>query len=270
LTLPSEDGGRSEDAALLTEAVREAGALGLTYFRQGLTGRIKADNSPVSEADLAVNELLHDRLRAARPAYGWLSEETADDPARLEAERVWIVDPIDGTRTFLAGEPRWTVAVALVENGRAVLGAVFAPAQSEFYFARDGGGASVNGVPIRISAQDGIEGSRVITAPRMLKSDKWAEPWPTVQPIWVQSMTYRLAMIASGQADATLALSAQSEWDLAAAILLVEEAGGRATDAAGRPLRFNQANPRINGLVAAGPGLHELLVARTRPVALDN
>ena len=270
MSITSGDGGLAEDEALLARrCAKPARSAFLISGRVSPAASRRTTARSAKPTSPSMNCCMTGCAPRARTMAG-SRRRRADDPARLDAERVWIVDPIDGTRTFLAGEPRWTVAVALVENGRAVLGAVFAPAQSEFYFARGGGGASVNGVPIQISAQDVIEGSRVITAPRMLKSDRWPEPWPAVQPIWVQSMTYRLAMIASGQADATLALSAQSEWDLAAAILLVEEAGGRATDAAGRPLRFNQANPRINGLVAAGPGLHELLVARTRPVALDN
>ncbi len=256
-----------DDEVLLESAVREAGALALGFFGSGLAATHKADNTPVSEADLAVDRMLRDRLTAARPGYGWLSEETADHPERLATRRVWIVDPIDGTRAFLANSPDWVVSVALVEDGRPVLGALLNPPKSEFYAARLGAGAFLNGRAIEVSAPTRIEGARMIAAENLLNRKIWREPWPPTTPIWVNAIAYRLALIAAGEADATLALSAKSEWDLAAAALLVQEAGGRVTDAKGVDLRFNQPKPRINGVVAAAPELHALLIARTGPVA---
>jgi myo-inositol-1(or 4)-monophosphatase len=264
------DRGLDEDEKLLTEAVREAGAVALGFFHQGLVGRAKADNTPVSDADLAANEVLHQRLRLARPGYGWLSEETEDGPSRLDAERVWIVDPVDGTRAFLERRSDWAVAVALVENGQPVLGAVFGPVDNELFIARSGAGAFLNGRRIAVDDRDRIEGARIITGADLIRPKPGRQPWPPVRRIWVNAITYRLARIAAGDAHATLALTGKSEWDLAAATLLVQEAGGRVTDAQGGALRFNQPNPRINGLVAAGPRLHALLVARTRPEALKS
>lgn len=260
----------AEDEALLIEAVRAAGDLAMSFFGREVSATQKADNSPVSEADLAVDRMLHDRLLRDRPSYGWLSEESADQPERLKAARVWIVDPIDGTRAFLANTLDWTISAALVEDEKPVLGAVFNPAKSEFFLARRSRGASLNGERIAVSARDAIEGSRLFTNKRFLKRDIWNEPWPPVDTFWVNSIAYRLALIAAGQADATVALSGTSEWDLAAAALLVQEAGGRITDAKGADLRFNQPMQRISGLVAAGPDLHALLVARTRPVAAND
>jgi myo-inositol-1(or 4)-monophosphatase len=257
----------ADDEALLHGAVRAAGALALSFFGSGIVGRQKADNTPVSDADLEVNRMLHASLKGPRPDYGWLSEESIDDPSRLDAARVWIVDPIDGTRAFLAGTPEWTIAVALAEHGKPVLAAVFNPATAEMFTARRGHGAFLNGKPISVTAHEGIEGARMIATKGFFKHKIWTAPWPDTQTIWVNSIAYRLALIAAGRADATLSLTGKSEWDIAAAALLVEEAAGQVTDATGAPLTYNQPTPRMNGLVAAAPKLHELLVARTKPVA---
>jgi myo-inositol-1(or 4)-monophosphatase len=260
----------AEDEALLAGAVRAAGELALSFFGRGLVGARKADNTPVSEADLAVDRFLHERLAMARPSYGWLSEESADRPERLEARRVWIVDPIDGTRAFLAGLPDWTISAALVEDGQPLLAAILNPNMSEFFGARRGYGAALNGDPIVVPARDRLEGSRIFANKGLLRRKIWSQPWPATESVWANSIAYRLALIAAGRADAALSITRKAEWDLAAAALLVQEAGGKVTDARGAALRFNQPRPRINGLVAAAPALHELLIARTRPVAADD
>ena len=257
----------AEDEALLTGAVRVSGALALSFFRNGVIGRNKADNTPVSDADLAVDEMLRERLIGERPGYGWLSEESVDNPSRLDASRVWIVDPIDGTRAFLAGTPEWTIAAALVENCQPVLAAVFNPATGEMFTARRGNGAYLNGVPIAVTTPGEIAGCRMIATKGFFKHKVWTAPWPHTENTWFNSIAYRLALIAAGRADATLSLTGKSEWDIAAAALVVEEAGGRITDATGAALTFNKPSPRMNGLVAAAPKLHHLLVARTKPVA---
>jgi myo-inositol-1(or 4)-monophosphatase len=259
--------GLADDEALLTGSVRAAGALALSFFRNGTVGRSKADNTPVSDADLAVDEMLRERLMGERPDYGWLSEESVDNPARLDAARVWIVDPIDGTRAFLAGTPEWTIAAALVEHGEPVLAAVFNPATDEMFTARRGGGACLNGVSIAVTRPEEIAGCRMIATKGFFKHKVWTAPWPHTESTWINSIAYRLALIAAGRADATLSLTGKSEWDIAAAALLVEEAGGRITDATGAALTYNKPSPRMNGLVAAAPKLHGLLVARTKPVA---
>ncbi|WP_088342764.1 MULTISPECIES: 3'(2'),5'-bisphosphate nucleotidase CysQ [Rhodomicrobium] len=255
------------DEALLFGAVRAAGTLALSFFGRGLVGTHKADNSPVSEADYAVDKMLRERLTGERPNYGWLSEETVDNARRLDADQVWIVDPIDGTRAFLAGTPEWTIAAALVDYGQPVLAAVYNPATAEMFTARRGGGAFLNGMPISVTPRDDIAECRMIATKGFFKHKIWTEPWPNTQNIWFNSVAYRLALIAAGRADATLSLTGKSEWDLAAPALLVQEARGKVTDATGAAITFNQPNTRINGLVAAAPALHDLLVARTRPVA---
>jgi myo-inositol-1(or 4)-monophosphatase len=257
-----------EDYELLKQAVREAGELALTYFRKTITVRRKLDGSEVSEADLAVDVALKIALHLPRPNYGWLSEETEDDPQRLKSDSVWMVDPIDGTNAFLRQVPEWTVSAALVENGRPVLGAVFNPATNEFFHAMRGRGAFLNDVPMAASSKNTLDGAFLIASGGLFKKKIWKEPWPEVHTKWVNSVAYRLALVASGKADATISLSNKSEWDLAAAALMVEEAGGIVTDHHGAAHAYNRASPRLQSLVAAGKALHPLLIERTDPVAL--
>jgi len=252
---------RADDRALLIEAVREGGALALGYFRTDIRKWMKGGDSIVTEADIAVNELLHARLAATRPGYGWLSEETEDAPQRLSRSRVWVVDPIDGTRAFARGKPHFVLSVALVENGRPVLGALFNPATGEFFEAAAGEGARLNGDPIRVSERDSIEGCRMAAHGAMFAHPGWAEPWPAMEFVERNSVAYRLALVACGQADAALALTFKNDWDLAAADLIIHEAGGRLTTHEGRELVYNREIPRHRSLLAAGPRLHGRLGA---------
>lgn len=253
----------AQDFDLLKDAVREAGALALSYFGRDVPSTQKPDGTRVSDADLAVDAMLRDGLTGARRDYGWLSEETADHPSRLDARRVWIVDPIDGTHAFLAGTPEWTIAAALVQDGEPVLAAVFNPATAEMFTAQRGQGAFLNGKPIRVSDSTHIDNTVMIASGGLFKKKIWPEPWPRMRLIWVNSVAYRLARIAQGRADATVSLTPKSEWDLAAPELLVQEAGGRVTGTDGSAFAYNQTVPRFKGLVAAGPALHDLLIART-------
>jgi myo-inositol-1(or 4)-monophosphatase len=264
LTAPS----REEDYALLKKAAREAGELALTYFRKSITVKRKIDGSEVSEADLALDVALKLALHVPRPNYGWLSEETEDDSERLKSSRVWTVDPIDGTNAFLRHVPEWTVSAALVEDGVPVLGAVFNPATNEFFHAMRGNGAFLNDKPIAASTKSALDGALLIASGGLFKKKIWKEPWPEVNSQWVNSVAYRLALVACGRADATISLSSKSEWDLAAAALLVEEAGGIVTDHHGAAHRYNRPSPRFPSLVASGKELHPLLIERTERIDL--
>jgi myo-inositol-1(or 4)-monophosphatase len=256
-----------QDFELLQSTVREAGALALGYFGREVAVKQKADGTRVSEADLAADDLLRTRLTRDRPTYGWLSEETADDPRRLDCRYVWIVDPIDGTHAFLDGKPEWTIAAALVDNGAPVLSAVFNPATAEMFTAMRGSGAHLNGKTIRVADRPEIEGATMIASSGLFKKKIWPEPWPPMQIRWVHSAAYRLALIAEGRINATVSATGKSEWDLAAPALLVHEAGGIVTEIDGSALVFNRPIPRHNGLVAAGPELHRLLIERTKAIA---
>ena len=249
---------------LLSESVREAGDLALQYFQRDPKVREKSDGSPVSEADLAVDRLLRDRLIGADTSKGWISEESESRPSAFED--CWIVDPIDGTRAFIDGKPEWTISVALVRSGEPQFSAVYNPASGEFYCASKGKGAQLNGKPIAPTDRAQIAGSRIATSRKLLKSSRWPEPWPDMEIRWINSIAYRLCLVASGDVDAVLSLSAKSDWDLAAADLIVREAGGCLTNHHGARLTYGRSdgNDGVHkSVVAAGPRLHKLLIERT-------
>jgi myo-inositol-1(or 4)-monophosphatase len=265
---PSPTPSLEEDYALLKKAAREAGELALSYFRKPVSVQRKADGTEVSEADLTVDVALKFALCAPRPDYGWLSEESEDNPKRLKCSRVWMVDPIDGTNAFLRHVPEWTISAGLVEDGRPVLGVVFNPATGEFFHAMQGKGAFLNDKPIAASEKRTLDGALLIASGGLFKKKIWKEPWPEVKTKWVNSVAYRLALVACGRADATISLSNKSEWDLAAASIIVEEAGGIVTDHHGRVHRYNRPSPRLPSLVASGKELHPPLIERTDRIDL--
>ena len=258
----------ADDQALLVSAVREAGAIALQHFRTEVRAWQKEGGTPVSDADIAVNQHLHRRLGDARPHYGWLSEETEDDPARLTRRRVWVVDPIDGTKAYLAGTPHFCHAVALVEDGKPILAALFNPAVDEFYEAAVGLGAKLNGCPIRVSERSELEGCRIAAFEPMFRHPAWREPWPPMDVVPRDSAAYRFALVASGAVDAALGLNSKNDWDLAAADLIVREAGGRVTSHDGHALTYNTERATHRSFSAAGPAMHDALFARVGQVKL--
>ena len=251
----------------LASAVQEAGALALTFFRKEFKRWTKGEgDSPVTEADIAANELLHARLSG--PGYGWLSEESENDPARLNAPRVWVVDPIDGTRGYIAGREDWSVSVALVEDGRPVLAALFAPATSEMFLATAGGGATRNGAPMQVSAGNSLVDARA--AGPMRRLDALAKRVPSIQKMpRVHSLALRIARVATGELDATLVGPSSHDWDLAAADLLVHEAGGIVTALDGQPLIYNRPDPVHSVLAATGRERHAMLIELMRADASE-
>jgi myo-inositol-1(or 4)-monophosphatase len=254
------------DLALLAQAATEAGRLARGYWGRALAVEEKEDGQgPVSEADLAVDALLRDRLTAARPAYGWLSEESADDPVRHMAARTFIVDPIDGTRSFLARERVWAHALAVVEAGRVVAGVVHLPMLKRTYAARLGGGATMNDAPIRAGRRASLTGAEVLTNAASLDPALWPGGVPPVTRAFRPSLAYRLCLVAEGRYDAMLTLRPAWEWDVAAGALIATEAGATVTDRLGRAPAFNARHPATDGLVVAAPVLHAGLLARLVP-----
>jgi myo-inositol-1(or 4)-monophosphatase len=244
-----------EDIELLSTVAREAGALAMKYFRCAPRTWAKGESSVVSEADLEVDRLLFKSLLAARPDYGWLSEETTEDVAQLGRKRVFVVDPIDGTRGFLAGEPEWTVSLAVVEDGRPVAAALFAPALETMFLATAGGGATRDGVPIRVSARSEIDGACLAGSRRLVRRVTERSPVSLAYHGFVPSLAYRIALVATGEVDIAVAWGGAYDWDLAAADLIVHESGGRLIDLEGGHLLYGTANRRHPPLVASTPGL---------------
>ncbi len=252
----------SAERERLARTMEDAGAVALKYFRGILKSWTKGGgDSPVSEADIAVNDLLRERLPL--PGDGWLSEESENEPARLHARRVWIVDPIDGTRAYIAGREDWSVSVALVESGRPVLASIFAPATGEMFMAAAGEGATRNGGVIAASGAHGWAGARLAGPKRLMDRIAASHPQLVAVPR-IHSLALRIARVATGEIDAAVAGGSGSDWDLAAADLLVHEAGGLLTDLAGRPLVYNRAVPVHPELVATGAARHSSLVDMVR------
>ena len=258
---------KARDAALLTDTVRAAGALAQSLFRTELKNWIKGASSPVSEADIAVNDLLETRLRSATPDYGWLSEESVDDEARLGKSLVWIVDPIDGTRAYLAGREDWCVSVALVADATPVLAAVFAPASDEFFFAMRGQGARRNDKPVFATAGSDLDFSRMAGPKPLVQRLSPSSDEITLHPR-IGSLALRLCRVAEGSLDAAFAGGQSRDWDLAAANLIVQEADGRMTTLSGDAIEYNRREVTHGVLVAAGHDRHARIVEhfRNRPL----
>jgi myo-inositol-1(or 4)-monophosphatase len=247
------------------DAAVRAGEIAMRDFRLGQpsTARVhvKEGGSPVSDADLAIDRYLSERLCAGFPDAGWISEETVDDPARLSWASVVIVDPIDGTRAFLAGDPRWTVSIALVHDGRPIAGVVHAPALGETYTAALGHGARRNGAPIRASARKELDGALVGGPLEMIAALAKAAEVELFAVPRIPSLALRLVRVASGAPDVGIGSPGAHDWDVAAADAVLREAGARLVDVAGRPLRYNEPTTRRGALVAMGAGLAAAVAA---------
>jgi myo-inositol-1(or 4)-monophosphatase len=253
----------AHDLALLTDAALKAGEIALRFWKQQPKSWDKGGgHGPVTEADLAVNEMLAGILSAARPDYGWLSEETEDGLARQDRERLFIIDPIDGTRAFLAGEETFAHSLAVAEGGRVTAAVVYLPALDRLYTACDHGPALCDGEPIRASTRAGIEGASLLATRSSLLPELWPGGVPDLKRSFRASLAYRLCLVAEGRFDGMLTLRDTWEWDIAAGCLICERAGAAVTDATGGGIVFNAAHPQAAGVVAAAPGLHGALLAR--------
>src|SRR5262245_47255988 len=243
--------------------MRQAGALARktaqSAFRHWTKGE---DRSPVSEADIAVNDFLPQQLIALAPDAGWPSEVTEGAPGAPNP-LVWIVDPIDGTRAFISGRADWSISAALVEDGRPLVAALCAPVSEEIFLAARGAGATLNGAPIKTNSGDGLRGARIAGPKRYLDRFSTLAEGTLAQPK-VHSLALRLARVAQGSLDAAFASRGSHDWDLAAADLLVHEAGGALTDFTGRPLKYNGSQDVHGALIAAGQSRHDALIGLVR------
>jgi myo-inositol-1(or 4)-monophosphatase len=260
--------GLGADLELLKAAALEAGQLALTFFRRNPSAWAKEGGSPVTEADMAVDVFLRTRLIAERPHYGWLSEETADDPIRRERGTIFVVDPIDGTRGFIQGDDRWCVSVAVVRERRPVVGVLYAPARDEFYSAALGEGAWAGGKRLSIPSGGELAGARIAGPRGWLKSPALGRTNADLQP-HVPSLAYRFASVATHRFDAAFASPRSQDWDLAACDLLLHEAGGLLTDLEGAPPVYNREIPRHGVLAAGNSELQPKLLTALRTVARE-
>ncbi|MBL4836551.1 MAG: 3'(2'),5'-bisphosphate nucleotidase CysQ, partial [Kordiimonadaceae bacterium] len=227
----------------------------------------KSPNNPVSEADIAVDTFLRTTLMQNRTGYGWLSEETEDQPERLRCGRLWIVDPIDGTRAFLAVGDDWGISVALVQDGKPIIAAFYAPVKDAFYFAERGRGVTKNGKNITVSDQSVLTNARMMGDPTAFKTHEyWPLPWPdTMVAEHANSIALRICQIADGQFDCCVTLRPKNDWDVAAADLIIGEAGGVLTTGEGKKLVFNREHPLHDHIVATCPELLAPVMDRVEP-----
>ncbi|MCJ7872596.1 3'(2'),5'-bisphosphate nucleotidase CysQ [Marinovum sp. 2_MG-2023] len=244
------------DLALLLRAARAAGEVALTFT--GPEARVwdKPGLGPVTEADFAVNDVLHDILRSARPGYGWLSEETPDDKSRLNCDDVFIIDPIDGTRSFIEGSGTWAHSIAIAHHGKVTAAVIHLPARDRIFAAEQGGGATLNGSPIHTGQRSALTGAHMMAPKPNFEPRHWKVAPPEVRRAFRPSLAYRMALIAQGRFDAMLTLRATWHWDIAAGTLIAEEAGAKATAADGSELVFNTDTPQSPGVLTANPTLH--------------
>lgn len=256
------------DLDLLLRAVHGAGEIALRFTGPQAKVWDKADGAgPVTEADYAVNDYLLMMLRGARPDYGWLSEETEDDAARLDAETVFIVDPIDGTRSFVEGSRTWAHSVAVVHRGEAIAGAIFLPQRDLLYSAALGSGAWLGDERLTVSQNTDLRRAEILATKPNLHAQFWHGEVPHFERAHRPSLAYRMALVGEGRFDGMITFRPTWEWDIAAGALIATEAGARVTDRSGAPLRLNSADPRTHGIISAGPALHEALMASHIPTA---
>lgn len=251
------------DLELLVDAAEAAGQIALKHFKANPeTWEKEGGQGPVTEADLEIDRMLKAELTAARPSYGWLSEETEDTTNRLEKEHVFIVDPIDGTRAFIAGHENFSHSLAVTHNGRVVAGAVHMPVKNLTYAAALGGGATLNGEPLSNSNFKTVEGARVLAAGSQFKPELWNGNPPPVERHFRSSLAYRLCLVAEGRFDGMVTFRPAWEWDVAAGDLIGREAGARVGTKHGADTVYNNPDPRLPGMISAAPDVFVGLMAR--------
>jgi myo-inositol-1(or 4)-monophosphatase len=248
-------------------AAREAGAIVRSLYGTDFAVTEKGDRaeSPLTEADTRSNETIERIVRGAFPDDGWLSEETKDTSERLAKRRVWIVDPLDGTREFVKHIPELAVAIALVEDGLPILGITFNPIRDELFAAARGEEATLNGEPMCVSPTSSLERATLLASRSEDARGEWDRFKDRFKVELTGSVAYKLALVASGRGDATFTLTPKHEWDVCSSVCLIEVAGGRVTDLAGAPIRFNLAQPKLGGMVASNGALHSALLELVAP-----
>jgi myo-inositol-1(or 4)-monophosphatase len=246
---------RDRELEVAVEAARAGGAVVKKYFKGDYEVHEKAPDNPLTVADTEADEAIKAVVLGAFPDDGWLSEETADSSERLSLSRVWIVDPLDGTKEFVQHIPEFCVCVALTVDGVVEAGVSYNPVEEKLFAAARGRGTTLNGNPVSCSGVTDLSQAVVLASRSELGRGEWHDYTGLMQVKPTGSVAYKFALIAAGEADATFSLTPKNEWDICAGTLLVEEAGGTVTDRHGRPLTFNNERTLLPGLISAGPGL---------------
>jgi myo-inositol-1(or 4)-monophosphatase len=254
----------TRELTVATAAARAAGAIVRRWYDGDYTVREKSHDSPVTEADVEANHCIREAIREAFPDDGWLSEETRDSAERLPKQRVWIVDPLDGTKEFIKRIPEFCVCIGLVEHGTPVLGVEYNPVREELFAGARDQGVTLNGAAAHPSATSDLRRARLLASRSETERGEWEEFRSDFGIELTGSVAYKLALIAAGRGDATFSLTPKNEWDICAGAALITAAGGRITDRYGQPLRFNQPDTRLPGLIASNAALFGPIVELLR------
>lgn len=255
-TSPSAD--LQRELALARDAALSAGEILERHFRdRGFEIDHKGKDNPVTTADFDADAEIKRLLSAPFPEYGWLSEETADNPDRLSCRRVWIVDPLDGTKEFIKGIPEFVIAIALAEEGQPILGVTYNPIKQEMFWCTRGSGCYMDSRPVRVTPTPTLEYATVLASRSETSRGEWKSYEGKLRVNPIGSVAYKLALVAAGRADATFTRTPKSEWDIASGAALIVEAGGRITDIDGSEMRFNKPSVKLKGFVASNALLHE-------------
>lgn len=254
------------ELTIAKEAAHKAGEVLLSFFQSEYEVKSKGVDNPLTEADEASDKILKELLYDVTPEYGWLSEETADTDERLERERVWIVDPLDGTKEFIQGVPQFTVSIGLVENGAAKLGVIYNPVTKEMFSGIVGTGAWLNDEPMQTSSKADTNGASILASRSEMKRGEFSLFEDEFKIEAIGSIAYKLALVAAGKADTSFSLGPKHEWDVCAGVALVHAAGGNATARDGSPLVFNQKVTLTNGITASNAHIHQSIIDKCLPI----
>jgi myo-inositol-1(or 4)-monophosphatase len=248
------------------EAALAAGEILEHYFRdRAFEIDQKGKDNPVTTADFEADHELKHRLSSAFPDYGWLSEETVDSSERLSRQRVWIVDPLDGTKEFIKGIPEFVIAIALAEDGVPILGVTYNPIKQEMFFSARGQGCFMDSKPAHVTRTANLENAVVLASRSETSRGEWKAYEGKIRVNPIGSVAYKLALVAAGRADATFTRTPKSEWDIASGVALIIEAGGQITDIDGLEMRFNKPSVKLKGFVATNRLLHDEIDRLVRP-----
>lgn len=247
------------------QITQAAGQAVMRFYNDSYSVRDKSPDNPVTDADLAADRLLKERLMQLIPEAGWLSEETTDSKTRLEKRLVWVVDPVDGTKEFVLGIPEFSVSVALVEDEIPMIGVIYNPASGELFAALRGQGIKLNGDPVKVSDRTQLAGAQV-DASRSERNRGEFKPFEDLFKIQTMgSIAFKLARVSAGFVDASWSRGPKNEWDICAGVCLIEEAGGRIVDLDNEPITFNRPFPKVNGIIATNGLLHDQVIAALAP-----
>ena len=258
----------SSEHNLVKESIVEAGKLALKWFKKDPEQWKKDDGSLVSRADIEINDLLNKLLKNKNPEFGWLSEENEDDKSRLNKKITFVVDPLDGTKAFLEGKKEFSISIAIVKNGLPISGIVFSPSTGEMFEAEKNKGSWKNNKKIIISKYKKLEKCKMIAFKPMFSHPAWKEPWPKMDVENRNSIAYRMALVASGQYDAMMALNSKNDWDIAAGDLLISESGGIVTLHTNKKIIYNTENTKKPSVIGTNKAIHEKIIKRVKMLEL--